>query len=141
LANSTTYTATITTAVTDLAGNALLADYIWPFTTVPDTTAPTVLSTIPADTATGVAVNIATITASFSESLDCATVTAASFTVTDSLLNPAPGTVSCSGSTATYTLSSNLAGGTVYTATITTTVTDLAGNPLAADYVWNFTTI
>jgi len=35
LANSTNYTATITTGVKDLAGNAMAANKVWAFTTVP----------------------------------------------------------------------------------------------------------
>src|SRR5258708_3973769 len=43
LAPLTTYTATITSGATDLAGNALTTDYVWSFTTgaAPDTIAPT----------------------------------------------------------------------------------------------------
>lgn len=33
----TAYTATITTGVKDLAGNAIEADYVWSFTTEPET--------------------------------------------------------------------------------------------------------
>jgi hypothetical protein len=40
----------------------------------------------------------------------------------------------------TFTPLSNLTGGGTYTATITTGVTDLAGNALASNYVWSFTT-
>ena len=43
------------------------------------------------------------------------------------------------GVTATFTPDVNLAPGTVYTATITTGVKDLAGNALANPYVWSFT--
>jgi len=44
------------------------------------------------------------------------------------------------GITATFTPLSNLEMDTAYTATITTGVKDRAGNPLAADYSWLFTT-
>src|SRR5207247_10002431 len=59
LAPLTAYTATITTAARDLAGNALAADFVWSFTTgaTPDTTRPTVSATIPANAATGVPIN------------------------------------------------------------------------------------
>ena len=54
LADSTTYTATVvggTSGVTDVAGNALAANFTWSFTVV-DTTPPTVSSVSPASGAT-----------------------------------------------------------------------------------------
>ena len=50
------------------------------------------------------------------------------------------GTVSVNGAVATFTPSAALADNTTYTATLTTDVTDLATNHLAANYVWTFTT-
>ncbi|MBK8662552.1 MAG: DUF3494 domain-containing protein [Ignavibacteriales bacterium] len=50
------------------------------------------------------------------------------------------GTVTYSGVNATYTPSSNLIANTEYTATINTGAKDLAGNALAANHVWKFTT-
>jgi uncharacterized protein (TIGR03437 family) len=44
------------------------------------------------------------------------------------------------GTTATLAPLSNLVSGSPYTATITTGARDLAGNALASNYVWNFTT-
>jgi uncharacterized protein (TIGR03437 family) len=51
-----------------------------------------------------------------------------------------PGTVSYSGVTATFTPLSNLALNAVFTAIITTGVQDLAGNTLANNYAWGFST-
>src|SRR5258705_104733 len=64
----TTYTVTITTGATDLAGNALSTDMSWSFTTgvAPDTTAPVLGATGPANAATNVPLN-ETITASYIE--------------------------------------------------------------------------
>jgi hypothetical protein len=42
--------------------------------------------------------------------------------------------------TATFTPSANLLYETTYTATLSTTITDVAGNPLASTYSWSFTT-
>ena len=55
---------------------------------------------------------------------------------------PVTGTVSLdvTGTIATFTPLSPLAPSTTYMATITTGVTDLAGNPLASAEVWSFTT-
>jgi uncharacterized protein (TIGR03437 family) len=44
------------------------------------------------------------------------------------------------GTTATFTPFSTLSAATTYTATITNGAQDLAGNPLAGNYVWSFTT-
>jgi hypothetical protein len=71
--------------------------------------------------------------------MDPATINTATFTVTVGGL-PVTGTISLdvTGTIATFTPLSNLTG--TYTATISTGVTDLAGNALASDYVWSFTT-
>jgi hypothetical protein len=107
---------------------------------VGDTTAPTVLSTVPLNTATGTAVN-STITATFSEAMNNATIIAANFTVAAGA-TPVTGIVTYDTPTwtATFTPSAVLANSTLYTATVTTAVTDAAGNALAANKVWTFTT-
>src|SRR5207245_1590434 len=82
LAPNTTYTATMTTGAKDLAGNALAANFVWSFTTgaTPDTTAPTVSATVPANAATDVAIN-GKIAVTFSEAMDPSTITKATFTL------------------------------------------------------------
>ena len=142
LAGSTQFTATITTAAKDVAGNALASNFTWTFTTAPapDVTPPTITGNTPANGATGVALNTAP-TVTFSEPMQNATITTASFTlVTTSGGVAVPGTVSISGNTATYTPNAGLAGSTQYTATVTTAVKDVAGNSLAANTSWSFTT-
>ncbi len=141
LAADTSYIVTITTGAEDLAGNALASDYVWTFTTgaAPDTTAPTVTFTDPANGDTGVATN-KKIAATFSESMDPLTITTTTFTVTGPGVTPVAGTMVYAGATATFTPKGGLAGTTTYTATITTGAKDLAGNALASDYVWTFTT-
>src|SRR4030042_260569 len=140
LSYSTTYTGTITAGVGDLAGNAMAADYIWSFTTgaVPDTPPPTVTAVSPGIGATDVSI-ASTITATFSEAMDASTVNTTTFTLVNGG-SPVSGTVTYAGTTATFTPSSNFAYDTTYTATITTGVKDLAGNAMAADYPWSFTT-
>jgi len=140
LAYNTVYTVTITTGVKDLAGNAMAAPYTlsWTTGTALDTTAPTVNSAIPTNLAMGVATNSA-ITAIFSEMLDPLTITNVTFTLKQGTA-PVSGTVNYVGVTATFTPSSSLAASTVYTATITTVVKDLAGNTLASNFIWSFTT-
>jgi hypothetical protein len=140
---STSFTATVTTGAKDVAGNALGALYAWNFTTgaAADTTSPTVTSTIPADGAADVALNAA-IVATFSEPMNAATITAANVLVTGPLTTAVPGTVSydTTNSTATFLPQSLLAANTLFTATVTVGVEDLAGNALAADHTWTFTT-
>lgn len=140
LTASTVYTATITTGVQDLAGNALAVSKIWSFTTgaAADTTAPTVSSVNPANSSTGIVVN-SNVVATFSEAMDPVTFTTTTFTLKQGATT-IPGAVSYLGTSATFNPTSNLAASTAYTATITTGVTDLAGNALASNYVWSFTT-
>jgi hypothetical protein len=141
LAAATQFTATVTTAAKDAAGNPLAANYAWSFTTAaaPDTTPPTVTSTSPADAATEIAVG-SSVSATFSEPMNNATLTNASFTLQAAGGGGVAGSVSVTGNTVTLNPTANLAAGTAYTATITTAAKDVAGNALAANRVWSFTT-
>ena len=138
---STQYTATIETGVTDVAGNHLVSNYVWKFTTgtATVTTAPTVVSTNPVSSGT-VCISGA-INATFSEPMDFATFNSGTFYVTGPASALVLGTLSINvtGTIVTFTPTSNLTAGTAYTATITTGVTDLLGNPLASNHVWSFT--
>lgn len=139
LAAGLVYTATITTGAMDRAGNALAVAKTWTFTTgaTADNTAPTVSSTVPADTATGIAAN-ANITATFSEPMDPSTISTSTFTLTQGV-TPVTGAVTYLGTTAVFNPDSNLTASAVYTARITTGVKDLAGNALAVAKTWSFT--
>jgi len=140
-AGDTTYTATITTEVKSEDGKTLASNYEWSFTTgdEDDLEAPTVTSTDPADSATGIAVN-RNITASFSETMNAATINSSTFTVMDNNTDPVTGTVEIIGTTAVFNPASDLETGTEYEATLSTGVEDLARNALAADKIWKFTT-
>jgi hypothetical protein len=143
LAASTEYTVTITTGATDIAGTSLASNFVSKFTTglAPDTTKPTVLSVIPVNSATTVPSNQA-VSAIFSEPMDAATINGSTFTLTGPGAVAVAGQVTYAGiaNTATFTPSVALAPGTLFTATITTVSADLAGNTLASNYVWSFTT-
>ncbi len=136
----TPYTATITAAAKSLSGKSLANDYVWQFRSgiAADTDAPTVVSTDPTDAATGFALN-RNIDVVFSETLDPASVNSDSFTLTMGG-TAVQGTVSYSNKLVTFQPANNLAASTIYTATLTTAVTDLATNALAADYSWTFET-
>jgi hypothetical protein len=143
LAPNLLYTATVTIAAQDLHARGLAANYVWTFTAAasPDLTPPTVISTIPANAATDVPINQA-VTATFSEALNPSTVNPASYTLQGPGGAAVDGLVSYAavGDTATFTPTATLAPSTLFTATLTTMVTDLAGNALAANYVRTFTT-
>jgi hypothetical protein len=134
---NTVYTGTITTGAKNLQGTALASNYVWNFTTVANVP-PTVISTDPANNATGVAVN-KVIAATFSVPMDQTTITASTFTLKQGTM-AVSGAVTYSGSTASFTPSSNLLASTVYTATITTGAKNVAGISLVNNYVWSFTT-
>jgi hypothetical protein len=102
-------------------------------------TGPTMSSTSPGNDATGVATN-GKIAAAFSKDIDPSTITTATFVVTGPGAVPVAGTVAYQSPTATFTPAAGLAPNTRFTATITTGVRDLAGNPLASAHVWSFTT-
>ena len=136
---NTTYTGTVKNSVKDLTGNALETDYVWNFSTGA-ILAPTVILTDPLNTATGVALN-KTVTANFSETMNGATLTATTFTLNDGVNPDIAGVVSYAGVTASLNPTADLLAGTLYTATITTGAMNPGGTPLAADYVWTFTTV
>lgn len=136
LANNTLFTATVTTGAKDPGGASLAANYVWTFTTAPP---PTVVSTVPANGATTVPVNTL-VSATFSATMNPATITGATFTVTGPGATPVAGAVAYSGRTATFTPAAVLPNSTLFTATITIGAKDSTGAPLAANYVWTFTT-
>ena len=109
-----------------------------------DTTAPTVTATSPASGSTGVAA-AANVTATFSEAMNASTVTSSTFTLQAGSSTPVPAVVAYDSANNVATLNPNadLAAGTVYTATVkggSGGVKDSAGNALAADRTWTFTT-
>jgi len=157
------YTATITTATTDLSGNALggnqaplpaASSYVWTFTAI--AASPTghvsVLSTNPAANSGGVCTNAA-INAKFDVpsglQMDPTKINTATFTITGPAPTYAPVKANsvvldaATGTIATFTPTS-LTAGVTYTATImggSNGVVDL-GNPandMLANHTWNFT--
>jgi len=140
LALNKTFIATITTGAKDKAGNALAENYTFSFSTggTSDNTLPLVNSTDPLSNATGVDRNKVVIS-TFSEAMTPSTINASTYTLKQGTTSVS-GTVDYFGTTATFTPSNILKAGVVYTATITTGVKDLAGNALAADMIWSFTT-
>jgi hypothetical protein len=163
LAANTTYTATLTTGATDLAGNALAgnqaalpaaSNYVWTFTTgagpAPAANV-SVSSTNPANGAASVCTN-ATVNATFSVPsglrMDPNSITSAVFTVNGAAPVAASSVLldAATGRIATFTPAAPLVAGTTYTARIkggATGAVDLAipANTMLADATWTFTVI
>ena len=108
-----------------------------------DTTPPTITARTPAPGASGVSVSVSP-TATFSEPLNPATLTSTNFTlVKQGTSTPVAATVCYASQVATLDPTSNLEAASTYTATVkggSAGVKDVAGNALAADSTWTFTT-
>gem|GEM_PF-5537849 len=118
----------------DLAGNIGLAanDSI-----IVDTTPPNITSTNPLNGELGVLTST-TVSFTFSEKMNASSVNNMTFCLNGSTV---PGTITTTNNkTFKFTPDSPLTYINQYTATVKTGVKDLAGNNLAADYSWNFTT-
>jgi hypothetical protein len=148
LAPSTRYTVTVkggTSGVKDLAGNAMASDFVISWTTgaAPDITAPTVIDTIHPNGAINVPVNTFT-GATFSEAMDPATMNNVNYTLTETVSGMVvPGTVGYAGVNVIFYPINGLAYSTNYTVRVkggVTGVKDLAGNPMANDFVIRWTT-
>jgi hypothetical protein len=109
-----------------------------PCSTTTGAITPTVSSIIPTNTATAVPIN-SKLAVTFSEAMNPATITNTTFTLQQGITT-VTGTVSYVSGTATFAPATALTNNTLYTATITTGAMDLAGNALASDFVWSFTT-
>ena len=109
---------------------------------ITDNDPPLVSSTNPADSASGASIS-ANITATFSEEMNQSTIGHANFFLKDSGDNYVPGDVTYpdpSTRTIIFNPHNNLEYTATYQATITTGVKDIAGNYMALDKVWSFTT-
>ena len=108
-----------------------------------DTTPPTIIAQAPSPGATGIALSVSP-TATFSEAMDPATLTSTTFTLTkQGTSTPVTASVSYAGQTATLDPTASLEASTQYAATVkggSSGAKDLAGNALASDVSWSFTT-
>ncbi|MGH2941803.1 MAG: DUF4082 domain-containing protein, partial [Solirubrobacteraceae bacterium] len=110
----------------------------------PDTTPPTVTSVAPSDGATAVNAGVEP-TATFSEPMNAATITTSTVQLSGPGGTAVPASVSydVAGGRAVLTPTGGLADSTAYTMTVrggASGVADTAGNRLAADRTWSFTT-
>lgn len=119
-------------------------DVVFSTTVGPDVEPPQVSAVQPANGANAVSTGT-TVRAVFNEVIDANTINASNFVLRDATNNIIPAALSYTpgNNTAVLTPLSPLEISTTYTATIkggNAGVTDIAGNPLAADYNWSFTT-
>ncbi|MDA3865786.1 MAG: ice-binding family protein [Salinivirgaceae bacterium] len=140
LSSESTYVATITTGAENVAGTPIASNYNWTFSTGL-TIGPKVESTDPTDLEADVSFD-KIITATFSEAMDPLTVTDLTFTAATSGGVSVTGIVDLDGTglIATFTPDVNLLPESTYIATITTGAENVAGTPMANDYVWEFYT-
>jgi len=102
--------------------------------------APTVLSSVPANGAADVALN-GSVSATFSEAMDPASLTGATFTLTSGAAStPVAGTVVYANSRAVFWPAAHFDSNGSYTATITTGAMSAAGKAMAMKTAWSFGT-
>jgi len=109
--------------------------------TVPDVTPPTVSSTNPSAGATGISLT-SSVSAVFSEPMDPATITSATFLVKAAGGALIPGAVAYNAATLTaqFTPATALTNAATISASITTGVKDVPGNNLQSEFTFSFTT-
>lgn len=126
-------TTTVTGGISSSNSLELIGYKVAGFST--DTTSPTVISTVPASTASVSAGS--PISVEFSEDMDPSTLSTSTFTLKDSTLTPVSGTTVYSTRNLTFTPDSALVTGS-YTATLSS-AKDALGNSMVAPYSWSFT--
>lgn len=99
---------------------------------------PTVDSSVPANEAVDVVIN-SSVAVTFDQEMDPNTINTTTFTLLEGNTEVSWSMVYLNN-VVTFSPTSNLQTGTVYTAKLTTGVKDLNGVPIAADYIFSFTT-
>ncbi|MDY6933388.1 MAG: Ig-like domain-containing protein [Spirochaetota bacterium] len=137
----TTYTVTISTGVSDIAGNNMKDVKEWSFTTErkPIDVPPTITDIFPEDNAVNVPI-CTTISAIFDKDMDADTINADTFKMNNNDGEFVAGEVEYSKRKVTFKPLNDLDHETVYTVTITTGVADTAGNNMESKKEWVFTT-
>ena len=134
----TTYSITISTALSDTAGNDLAEAYPWSFTTManPNAAPPEVMAGTqwPAPGAVNVDTNVV-ISAKFTKPMDPASLTTSTFSVAG-----VSGTISYISRVASFVPDNNLDFNTTYNVAITTAVKDTFDIFMATRVDWSFTT-
>ncbi|MBX7099853.1 MAG: Ig-like domain-containing protein [Myxococcaceae bacterium] len=138
LAADAGYTLQLSTALQDLAGNALAQAFSASFTTgaLPDTTAPTIVSVLPVDQSKG-AKTTPQLVVNFSEPMDQA-ATQAALTVNQPTGVSLNFVWSNGGTTLTATPTAALPNGAFVTWEVSSAAMDVAGNALASNQFFQF---
>lgn len=139
---ATTIVVTAGTGIKDVAGNPLAAPYSFSFTTT-ENTRPRIISTFPADGATGVPLSI-TIKIVFSELMNVSSLSTRVFDLSSHLPGDfAPAIASYDTATNTQSLQVNLKSVHTYEVVVGPNfpATDVANNPLSAPTSFRFTTL
>jgi arylsulfatase A-like enzyme len=143
---SSTGTKTFTVHAKDNVGNTNTVSHTYtvnaPTTQGGDTSAPTVISTVPGSGATGVSPSINNVKATFSEAMLASSINGTTFMLFKNGSTTKVGAkVIYDSSTRTAKLNptNNLQRGVTYRAVVTTGVKDVAGNPFAQQIEWLFT--
>jgi len=100
---------------------------------------PKVTSTTPSNGSTNAVINTF-INVTFSEKMKASSITESTFKLVDNQGKPVAGTVTTSGTSATFKPNQSLNKNTLYTAILSRQVKDLSNNQIIADYRWAFTT-
>ena len=128
----------------DPSQTSTLSDVSIAYSTGADTTAPTITQRTPAPSATNVPRNT-NVDVQFSEAMNPATINGSTVGLRkQGAGSDVPASVSYAGNTATIDPNADLDPSAVYDVTVkggASGVTDAAGNPLAADDTWSFTTV
>jgi hypothetical protein len=147
----TTYIATILNTAQDAAGNSVINDFSWMFTTEGDhasdsapldTTPPIVISTTPSNNLLDAPVNTS-VSVEFSEPMNVATITGTNITMTNATDSAISGSLRYNNNSAIFTPDSDLEYATLYTLVVhggNNGVKDLANNALINDFTVFFTT-
>ncbi len=138
LDHETEYTVSLTDGVVDGAGNPLVAFESVFTTEEPDLTPPQVVTVSPPNGDDDVTVDT-DVVVTFSEPIDAGTVGPASFTLSNGAAVAGSVNVAGNGLSATFSPDADLAFDTGHTVSLTSAVTDLAGNSLPA-FASSFTT-
>lgn len=124
-----------------LALGGTLITQLWGRSTKPTANSPHVYDTSPKHAQEGVSIN-SPITATFDKIVDSSTINSKTYILKDNSTNSnVAGTVTLNGgNSANFQPLTALKPSTKYTATITKEAKDIAGNSLATDKTWSFTT-
>ncbi|RHX86232.1 Ig-like domain-containing protein [Leptospira stimsonii] len=141
LASAMVYTVTVSKNIQSSGGVSLSDDSIWSFTTMSssDSVAPSLSLSTPFTGA--FAPSSTAIQVAFTETMNCTSINGTTFTLKNNVTNAlVSGTVTCLGTSATFTPDNPLAFSTAYRVDISSMMKDLAGNYLSNSQNWVFTT-